>query len=127
MLRKHRSLYTRLAAPAALIAAVGVIGTGFEGCWAAAAGAGAEAGYALTQDNRTAGETVTDQRITSTVKGKLLADSRVSGLDINVDTFKSIVTLRGTVRTSQEADAAIELAKNVSGVRSVNSKLVLVP
>jgi len=96
-------------------------------CWVAAAGAGAEAAYVLTQEDRSASETVTDQRITAAVKTKLLTDSRVAGLDINVDTFKSRVTLRGAVRTAREADAAVALAEKVSGVQSVTSKLAVTP
>ena len=100
---------------------------GMGGCVVAAAGAGAEAGYVLTQEDRTATETVNDQRITAAVKTRLLSDSRVAGLDINVDTFKSGVTLRGAVKSTEEADAAVALAESVSGVREVSSKLAILP
>ena len=96
-----------------------------QGCIAAAAGAGAEAGYVLTQGERTAGETVDDQRITASVKASLLADQDVSGLDINVDTFKKSVTLKGVVDSLQEAEKAVSLARNISGVKDVTSKLVV--
>lgn len=107
-----------------LISAVAVLFS-VSGCWVAAAGAGAEVGYVASQEDRTAGETIDDQRITSSVKTKLLADSEVSGLSINVDTFKRVVTLNGTVASVKEADKAISLAKSVSGVRDVNSKLII--
>ncbi len=77
-----------------------------------------------TQENRTAGETVDDQRITSVVKTKLLADAQISGLDINVDTFRGDVTLRGFVDSTKEAERAIGLAMSVSGVKSVRSTLI---
>lgn len=93
------------------------------GCWVAAAGVGAEAGYVAAQEDRTAGETIDDQRITASVKTKLLADSDVSGLSINVDTFKRVVTLKGIVGSQYEADKAMSLARSVSGVRNVESKL----
>lgn len=93
------------------------------GCLAAAAGAGAEAGYIASQEERTMGETLDDQRITSTVKSKLLADKNVSGLEINVDTFKRHVTLKGTVKSAYEAERAIKLARETSGVRDVKSEL----
>lgn len=96
-----------------------------SGCWLVAAGAGAEAGYVASQEERSASETLTDQRITATVKTKLLAEPDVSGLDINVDTFKSAVTLKGVVETSREAERAVELAYSVDGVRAVHSKLVV--
>ena len=107
------------------IIAFGFMLTCFSGCWVAAAGVGAEAGYIAAQDDRTAGETIDDQRITSVVKSKLLADSDVSGLSINVDTFKRAVTLHGTVGSSYEADKAVSLARSVSGVRDVTSKLII--
>ena len=99
------------------------------GCWAAVAGAGvgAEGGYIAAQDDRTAGETVTDQRITATVKTKLLADPDTHAMAINVDTFKSDVTLKGIVRTQHEANRVMEVARSVSGVNSVRSKMIVDP
>ncbi len=102
-----------------------VVASSLSGCWLAVAGAGAEAGYVAAQDERTASETMEDQRITSLVKTKLLADPDVGGLDINVDTFKSRVTLRGFVDTRREADAAVEIAQSVSGVKNVTTQLHL--
>lgn len=95
-----------------------------SGCIAAAAGIGAETAYVATQEERTTAEILTDQRITTTVKTLLLANQEVSGLDINVDTFKSTVTLRGFVDSDKEAQKAIQLASSVSGVKSVQTKLI---
>ncbi len=115
-----RDLLIKTACACALCISLG-------GCWAAVAGAGvgAEAGYVASQEDRTAGETLTDQRITAAVKTKLLADPTVGGLAINVDTFKSHVTLKGMVNSAKEADRAVELAQTVSGVNGVRSKLVV--
>ena len=97
-----------------------------SGCWlAAGAAVGAETGYIASQEERTAGETIDDQAILASVKTKLLADPDVSGLDINVDVFKSAVQLRGYVKTQHEIDRAIQIASGVGGVKSVESKLVL--
>ena len=96
-----------------------------SGCWAVAAGAGAEAGYVGAQESRTTGETIDDQRITAEVKTNLLADRDVSGFDINVDTFKRVVTLRGFVDSEFEANKAASIARSISGVRDVHSQLVL--
>ena len=95
------------------------------GCWAAAAGVGAEAGYIGAQENRTAAETVDDQRITATVKTKLVADPDTSALDINVDTFKRVVTLKGRVSSAGEAERAVQIARDVSGVKQVRNQLKL--
>lgn len=97
----------------------------FSGCILAAAGVGAEAGYVGAQESRTAGETFDDQRITATIKSKMMADDEVSGLSINVDTFKRMVTLKGTAASQREADKAIEIAKSVSSVIEVRSELVV--
>ncbi len=96
---------------------------GLTGCLLAAAGVGAEAGYVASQDDRSASETLTDQVLVTKVKTQLLADQKVSGMDINVDSFKSVITLKGVVNTKHEADKAIQLAKQVDGVKGVNSKL----
>lgn len=102
-----------------------VVLAGFSGSWAVAAGAGAEGGYVLSQEDRTAGQTFDDQSITASIKTKMLADQEVSGLDINVDTFKGNVTLKGFVDSEHEAEKAVAIARNTSGVTQVRSKLVV--
>lgn len=97
-----------------------------SGCLLAAAGAGGEAAYVLTQPDRTASETLVDQRITTAVKTRLLADRTVSGLDINVDTFKTIVTLKGVVDSEAKVTRALEIARTTDGVNDVKSKLVVI-
>lgn len=98
----------------------------FSGCLLAAAGIGAEAGYVASQEDRTTSETLKDQLIVSKVKTKLVADPKVSGFDINVDSFKGVVTLRGAMRTDEEIDTAIRIARETEGVKDVVSKLVYV-
>lgn len=102
----------------------GVLCLSLTGCWAAVAGVGAEAGYIAAQEDRTALETLEDQRITASVKGAFIADPLVSALDINVDTYKKNVTLRGFVDSDRESSRAIELARQTGGVVSVRSQLV---
>jgi len=70
-----------------------------------------------------AGGVVTDAALTSAVKSKLLADPKVSGLKIDVDTSNGIVTLTGDVATQAEADEAMRLARTTEGVQNVVSKL----
>jgi hyperosmotically inducible periplasmic protein len=64
-----------------------------------------------------------DPGITSAVKAKLLADSTVSGLRIDVDTENGVVTLTGDVKSKAEADRAIMLARNTDGVTRVVNHL----
>ncbi len=72
----------------------------------------------------TAGQVVDDAAITAKVKAKLLADSVVGGLKIDVDTKQGVVTLTSNSMKSQsEIDQAIRLTKQVDGVRDVVSNL----
>ena len=73
------------------------------------------------------GEEITDDSITTAVKTKLLADSKVGGLKINVDTDKHVVTLTGTVKSAAEKAEAIRLAKTTKGVNKVVDKLTIQP
>lgn len=70
----------------------------------------------------------TDTAITAKVKGtfireKLFGDKDVSVMNVNVETTNGVVYLTGTVDTKAEADNAVKLAKSVSGVKSVESKI----
>ena len=69
-----------------------------------------------------AGHDVADSWITTKVKSTFLYSSNVDGSDIGVSTTDGIVTLRGKVASGAERSLAIELAKNVRGVKSVHSK-----
>jgi len=66
-----------------------------------------------------------DASITSAVKTKLLADTKVGGLKIDVDTKDNIVTLTGVVKSAAEKAEAVRLAKTTSGVKSVVDKLTI--
>lgn len=78
-----------------------------------------------TPDTTTTDETVTgtDSEITAAVKAKLMMDENVAARRIDVNTEDGIVTLRGTVATSEEANRAVELAQTADGVRLVHSYL----
>lgn len=79
----------------------------------------AKAGEAI--DN--AGAAFTDAAITSAVKAKLLADTTVKGLRIDVDTDNGMVTLNGNVTSRAEADRAMMLARNTEGVKGVHDNM----
>jgi len=68
---------------------------------------------------------VTDAEITSAVKTKLLADSKVGGLKLDVDTDHGVVTLTGPVHTMAERTEALRLARTTTGVKRVVNKLVV--
>jgi len=69
------------------------------------------------------GEAVTDSAITSMVKTKMLADSTVKGLKIDVDTNNGVVTLNGDVSSKAEMAKAIMIARDTKGVSRVVSNL----
>lgn len=69
-----------------------------------------------------AGQDIADGWITTKVKATFMYSSNVDGGDISVSTNAGIVTLSGKVESGAERALAIEFAKNVRGVKSVNSK-----
>ena len=79
-------------------------------------------GYAYAQ-----GDAAADAATTAAVKTKLLGDTKVGGLAIDVDTKDNVVTLTGKVRSSAEKTEAIRLARTTTGVKSVVDKLVVDP
>ncbi len=72
------------------------------------------------------GNVFTDGWITAQTKMALMTDAEIVSGDINVDTRRGVVTLFGTAPTRAAHDRAIQLAKDVSGVRSVNPELRVV-
>lgn len=72
-----------------------------------------------------AGNAIEDGAITAKVKTALLADPDVKGLMIDVDTKNGVVTLKGTADKAANRDRAVAIAKDTSGVKSVDSQLVV--
>ncbi len=68
------------------------------------------------------GHEITDGWITTKVKSNFLYSTHVDGSDIKVITTQGVVTLSGKVASSVERNLAIELAKNIRGVKSVNAR-----
>lgn len=68
-------------------------------------------------------EATSDIRITAAVKAKLIQDSRLEGLKINVDTTDGVVTLSGTVASPEDISRAMRLARETEGVTKVASTL----
>lgn len=82
-----------------------------------------------TDDNagakRNLATTIDDATITASVKSMLLADERTKGFDINVNTSKGVVTLRGGADSQAAKNAASEVARKADGVRSVSNQLIV--
>lgn len=71
------------------------------------------------------GQAIDDATITARVKSKLLADTVVGGLKIDVDTQSGVVSLSGPVKSQTEKDTAIRIARETNGVKDVQDKLVV--
>ena len=69
---------------------------------------------------------LTDAKIATVIKTRLLMDTDISGFDINVDVENGVVMLTGEVDSDAERDLAVEIAKNASDVKSVESDLRVV-
>jgi osmotically-inducible protein OsmY len=85
-----------------------------------------DAGQAAKDAGRDAGNVLGDAGITSAVKTKMLADTDVSGLKIDVDTKDGVVTLSGNVSTATEKRRAVEIARETKGVKTVKDQLKIV-
>lgn len=69
---------------------------------------------------------LTDAKIATVIKTRLLMDSDISGFDIDVDVEQGNVTLTGTVDSDAERDLAVEIAKNATDVTDVEDNLKVV-
>jgi hyperosmotically inducible protein len=74
-------------------------------------------------NSRTVGTTIDDATITAKVKAALFTDELTKARNINVDTMRSTVTLRGMVESQAEAERAERIANSTEGVKSVKSEL----
>ncbi|PHN44799.1 BON domain-containing protein [Pseudomonas syringae] len=65
-------------------------------------------------------EEMSDAWITSKVKASLIYSRTLDGLNIKVDTKAGVVSLNGVVANFAEKELAVEIAKNIRGVKDVN-------
>jgi len=71
------------------------------------------------------GEYLDDSVLTTKVQASILGDSRLKLMQINVETFKGVVQLSGFVDSAAAATRAVELARTVKGVKTVNNSLIV--
>jgi hyperosmotically inducible periplasmic protein len=84
-----------------------------------------EAGKAVGEKVEKAGEYLDDAAITAKIKGEILNDPLLKVLQINVTTTHGIVTLSGVVDSKESIDRAVEIARRVKEVKSVENSLVV--
>jgi hyperosmotically inducible protein len=80
-------------------------------------------GCGSTATKEGTGEYVDDSVITTKVKTAIFNDSSLKVNEINVETFKGVVQLSGFVRSQQDIDQAVQVAKGVAGVKSVKNDM----
>ncbi|WPB59096.1 BON domain-containing protein [Xylophilus sp. GOD-11R] len=68
---------------------------------------------------------IDDVAITAQISASLAKDSELSALKIDVDTKDGAVILRGPAPTTAARDRAADLARAVTGVRTVDNQLVV--
>ncbi len=95
-----------------------------SGCgWIILGGGGAYQIYKMGSDPRTLGTQIDDATITAKIKLKLLEDPITKARKIDVDTVNGVVTLTGIVESEKEIKRAVEIARNVKGVKKVVNNL----
>jgi hyperosmotically inducible protein len=76
-----------------------------------------------TAHSDSAGAAISDSAITTKVKSKLMGDSQVKSSHIKVVTTNGVVTLSGNAMSAESKSTAVELAKSIDGVKSVDDEL----
>ena len=67
--------------------------------------------------------TMSDSALTAKIKSKMALDDYVESRSIDVNTSHTIVTLTGVVRSVDERDRAVRLARETEGVTKVVDQL----
>ena len=86
---------------------------------------GAEIGEKVAIAAASVSESIEEGRLTAKIKAKMVLDDLVKARTINVTTTGSTVSLSGTVRSAQERQRAVQLARETEGVTQVIDQLVI--
>ena len=82
-------------------------------------------GCAATSTHESTGQYIDDTTITAEVKAAILNEPTLKVAEINVETYKGVVQLSGFVRSADNIDTAVSIARKVKGVRSVKNDMRL--
>lgn len=80
-------------------------------------------GCSSTPKQEGTGEYIEDSVITTKVKAAILGESTLKVAEINVQTFKGVVQLSGFVHSPADIEKALQVARGVSGVKSVKNDM----
>jgi osmotically-inducible protein OsmY len=80
-----------------------------------------------TPTKESTGEYIDDSAITTKIKTALIEDKAVKATEVTVETFKGTVQLSGFASSRAEIDRAVQLARQVTGVKTVRNDIQLKP
>jgi osmotically-inducible protein OsmY len=82
-------------------------------------------GCASTATHESTGQYVDDTVITTAVKAAILNEPTLKVSEINVETYKGAVQLSGFVRSEDNIQTAMNVARGVNGVKTVKNDMRL--
>ncbi len=80
-------------------------------------------GCASTPTKEGTGEYVDDSVVTTKVKAAIFNEPTLKSTEIGVETFKGVVQLSGFVSSQSDINKAVEVARGVAGVTSVQNAM----
>jgi hypothetical protein len=80
-------------------------------------------GREAKEKGETIGQGLTDGWLWVKTKGALATADNVTATDINVDVNNGVITLRGSLPSKAEIDAAVKVANGIDGKKSVTNQL----
>lgn len=80
-------------------------------------------GCSSMPQQQSTGEAIDDGVVTAKIKSRLIEDPVTKAHQINVDTFKGTVQLSGFVESDQARARALQLAREVDGVKQVKDAM----
>ena len=83
------------------------------------------AGCGSTSSQSSTGEYIDDSTITTKVKTAIFNEPTLKVLQINVETYKSVVQLSGFANSNADISTASKVAHSVTGVKSVKNDMRL--
>ena len=69
------------------------------------------------------GDYIDDTVLTTKVKAAVFNEPSLKSAEINVETFKGVVQLSGFVNSQADINKAVEVAREVPGVKSVKNDM----
>lgn len=85
------------------------------------------AGCASGPQKEGTGNYIDDSVITAKVKAAIIKDDTLKATEINVETFKGVVQLSGFVKNKADINHAVEVTRQIEGVKSVKNNMNVKP